>query len=239
MLEFIKRIFRKIKCYIRLPIRKVRLTRPHPISNQFGFDRGIPIDRYYIERWIQQNQEYIKGNLLEIAEDTYCRKFSIKENDCDKNIYNILTYDKTQNIENIIHGDLTDFENLPENKIDCFICTQTLNFIYDVKSAIKGIYKLLANEGTFIGTVAGLSQISRYDMERWGDYWRFTDLSIKKLFEEEFGIGNVEVISYGNVAAATAFIQGIAVEDLPNKKMLDIQDNDYQVTIGIKAVKRK
>lgn len=145
MLEFIKRIFRKIKCNIRLPIRKVRLTRPHPISNQFGFDRGTPIDRYYIERWIQQNQEYIKGNLLEIAEDTYCRKFSIKENDCDKNIYNILTYDKTQNIENIIHGDLTDFENLSENKIDCFICTQTLNFIYDVKSAIKGIYKLLAN----------------------------------------------------------------------------------------------
>lgn len=75
-------------------------------------------------------------------------------------------------------------------------------------------------------------------MERWGDYWRFTDLSIKWLFEEEFGIGNVEVISYGNVAAATAFIQGIAVEDLSNKKILDKQDNDYQVTIGIKAIKK-
>ena len=74
-------------------------------------------------------------------------------------------------------------------------------------------------------------------MNRWGDYWRFTDLSIKKIFEEIFGEGNVEVETYGNVLTATSFLQGIAAEELTKKELFK-RDNDYQVTITIKAVKK-
>lgn len=91
--------------------------------------------------------------------------------------------------------------------------------------------------GVGLITVAGISQISRYDMDRWGDYWRFTDLSIKKAFEEIFGEGNVDVETYGNVLATTAFLQGISSEEL-TKKELFYKDKDYQMTITIKAVKR-
>jgi len=135
-----------------------------------------------------------------------------------------------------IIGDLTNVSTLPKNKIDCFILTQTLNFIYDFKSAIKGTYSILKPGGVAIAIVAGISQISRYDMDRWGDYWRFTDLSMKKSFEEVFGIGNVEVETYGNVLAATAFLQGICAEELTEKELF-YQDKDYQVTIAIRAKK--
>lgn len=86
-------------------------------------------------------------------------------------------------------------------------------------------------------TVSGISQISRYDMDRWGDYWRFTDLSIRKLMESVFGEGNVEIVTFGNALAATAFLQGLAIDDLPDTSLLDKKDLDYQITIGIKATK--
>ncbi len=46
-----------------------------PVSKVFGFDRGTPIDRVYIEDFIKKNSKYIKGVVCEIAENTYSRKF--------------------------------------------------------------------------------------------------------------------------------------------------------------------
>jgi len=132
---------------------------------------------------------------------------------------------------------LTKPETLPKERIDCFICTQTLNFIFDVPKAIEGSYKVLKQGGVLLCTVSGISQISRYDMDRWGDYWRFTDLSIRKLMESVFGEGHVEIVTFGNALAATAFLQGLAVDDLPDTFLLDKKDQDYQITIGIKATK--
>ena len=87
-----------------------------------------------------------------------------------------------------------------------------------------------------MATVAGISQISRYDMDRWGDYWRFTTASLEKLFTPIFN-GGVEIASFGNVLAATAFLQGVAVEDLPDRTLLDENDPDYQMLITIIARK--
>ncbi|MCT7541250.1 hypothetical protein [Aliarcobacter cryaerophilus] len=47
----------------------------------------------------------------------------------------------------------------------------------------------------------------------------------------------MEVETYGNVLASTAFLQGISAEEL-TKDELFYKDNDYQMTITIKAVKR-
>ncbi|GAB6182729.1 hypothetical protein JCM13991_04700 [Thermodesulfovibrio hydrogeniphilus] len=202
-----------------------------PISRVFGFDRGTPIDRIYIDDFLMKNSKYIKGTVCEIAEDTYSRKFgsNVKR-------FEILHYTNDNKKATII-GDLTNLVSLPQNTIDCFILTQTLNFIYDFRLAIKGVHYMLKNEGVVLATVVGISQISRYDMDRWGDYWRFTDLSIKKAFEEVFGKGNVEVETYGNVLAATAFLQGISAEELTEDELF-YKDKDYQVTITIKAIKK-
>ena len=213
------------------PVSFIDLCRNTPVSSVFGLDRGMPIDRYYIEYFLHTNRNLIKGDILEVAENTYSKRFGTD----NAAKYNILSYTQTSNAT--IVGDLTKHTTLPSNSIDCFICTQTFNFIYDVRAAIRGAHHLLKTDGVLLATVAGLTQISRYDMDRWGDYWRFTDLSIKKLFEEAFGEGHVDVVVYGNVLAAMALLQGIAVEDLPDKSLLDEADENYQVTIGIVARK--
>ncbi len=201
-----------------------------PVSKVFGLDRGIPIDRYYIEKFLDQNKNYIKGKVLEIAESTYSKKF-----DNGISSFEILHVDDSNKKATII-GDLTKIETLPSNQIDCFICTQTLNFIYNFHDAIKGMHHLLKPGGVVLATLAGISQISRYDMDRWGDYWRFTTLSAQKIFSEVFGKENIKIDFNGNVLSSISFLEGLAVNEL-SKEELDFKDPDYQMLITVFAKK--
>jgi hypothetical protein len=206
------------------------LRKLKPVSEVFGLDRGTPVDRYYIEKFLQSNTSLIKGNVLEIAENTYSKKFGGAVT-----AFEILHYNN-ENPQATIIGDLTNISTLPSEKIDCFICTQTFQFIYNFKDAIAGARHLLKKDGVILATFAGISQISRYDMDRWGDYWRFTTLSASKAFEEVFGEGKVQVDFYGNVLSAVAFLEGISAEELTPAE-LDHKDQNYQVLITLVARK--
>lgn len=202
-----------------------------PLSRKFGFDRGTPIDRYYIEKFLKENSEDIHGVVLEIAESTYSRQFEGAKIEKFEVLHAV-----AGNPNATIIGDLANPITLPENRIDCFICTQTLNCIYDFKTAVAGAHRLLKPGGVVLATVPGISQISRYDMERWGDYWRFTSLSARKIFEESFP-GSVTINIYGNLMSAKAFLDGFAVEDLLDRRLLDVSDPDYELIIGVVARK--
>ncbi len=201
-----------------------------PVSSSFGLDRGTPVDRYYIEHFLSTNSSFIKGRVLEIAESTYSKKYGHGVTS-----FEVLHVDEHAPNATII-GDLTNVSSLPEEIIDCFICTQTLNFIYDVRAAITGIHKLLKPGGVALITVACLTQISRYDSDRWGDFWRFTPMSIHRLFQEVFEHGQLDLNFYGNVYAATAIMQGLCVEEL-NKDLLLQKQQDYPVTVVLKVKK--
>jgi hypothetical protein len=73
-------------------------------------------------------------------------------------------------------------------------------------------------------------------MDRWGDYWRFTTASLTKLFAD-FSWDELQIASCGNALAATCFLQGAAIEDLPNRELLNDQDRDYQVLLTVFARK--
>ena len=207
------------------------LSTVKPLSDVFGLDRGTPIDRYYVENFLKTRSGLIKGRVLEIGDSIYSHRFGGTGVDA----YEVL-HATNENRAATIFGDLTDCATLPENAIDCFICTQTFNFIYEVQKAVQGTHHLLKPGGVLLATVAGISQISRYDMDRWGDYWRFTTASIKKLFEPLFN-GGIDIESFGNAMAASAFLQGVAIEDLPDRALLDLNDPDYQLIITIVARK--
>lgn len=241
ILRFVKKcnkIFKSIKRQtpIRLSIACkyiLSLNRStKPKSRKFGFDRGGPIDHYYIQKFIKENSQFIHGVVLEVADSKYSKKFG---NNIEKFEVLHLTND---NAKATIVADLTEIESLPENFADCFICTQTFNFIYDFKSAIKGAYRLLKPGGVLLATVAGISQISRYDMDRWGDYWRFTTRSCEQAFQEVFGTENVVINFHGNCLVAKSFLNGKSSLEF-TKKELDYRDNDYQMLITIRAHKPK
>lgn len=213
-------------------VRFGSFARIEPISRVFGFDRGQPVDRYYIDKFIQQHRACIRGRCLEIGDDAYTRKYG---SDTVSQID--VLHAVEGNPKATIVGDLATGENVPDNAYDCVICTQTLNFIRDPRCAIATLHRSLVVGGVTLVTVPGISQISRYDMDRWGDFWRFTDLSARSLFEEAFGKENVVVETFGNVLAACAFLHGLASSEL-SREELDHQDQDYQLTIGIRAHRR-
>lgn len=217
------------------PVDLKSLNQETPVDEHMGFSRGKPIDRFYIEKHLKKNRNSIKGHLLEVAEDHYIKEFCSSPNTSS---FAVLDFNKEEATPPLIYNfDLEQTSTCPENEFDCFVCTNTFNFIYDIKAAIKSSHKILKPGGSLVGTVASYTQVSKFDYERWGDFWRFTDKSIKRLLQEEFG-NNVDVEIYGNFSTALALMQGLALEDIKDKSILDSTDPIYASVIGFKAVKK-
>jgi hypothetical protein len=226
----IKKSFQLLKRNLSRP-RGIDFESVYPVSDHFGDDRGTPVDRLYIDSFLAANRHLIRGRVLEVAEDTYSRKFG-----SDVDSFDVLHYEAGAPHATLI-GDLSTPSTLPESRFDCFICTQTIHVIYNYMDAIRGAYRLLAPGGVLLCTLSGIAQISRFDMDRWGDYWRFTTLSAQRSFSEVFGDQNVTVDYGGNCYAAINFLRGIALEEL-DKKKLTVKDPNYPIVISIIATKR-
>ena len=216
------------------PVGRVRLGDLHrvtPISREYGFDRGLPVDRYYIERFLARHASEMAGRVLEIGDDGYTRRFGgsrVSRSD--------VLHVHGGNLRATIVGDLTDAGVLPELAFDCIVLTQTLQLIYDVPRAIAHIHRALAPNGAVLVTAPGISQIDRGEWGRtW--YWSFTPAALRRLFADEFGADNVMLEQYGNVFAATAFLQGLAVEEIDTND-LDPVDQAYPVIVGLRARRR-
>jgi len=200
-----------------------RLLLKNPISSLFGFDRGIPIDRYYIEAFLSENRMHIKGMTIEIADNAYTKRFG-------ERVTRSLILHVSDKGADII-GNLETGEGLPVELADCIIMTQTLSFIYDIKSAVKHSLQMLKKGGCLLVTNPGITQISRYDYDRWGQYWSFTDKTIRRLFEEHVPKENITTATYGNVKTAACFLYGMASEELV-KQDLNYNDPNYQLVVA-------
>jgi SAM-dependent methyltransferase len=207
------------------------LRRLTPISRIFGLDRGTPVARYYVERFLLAHASDIQGHVLEVGDDSYTRRFGRERvKRCD------VLHVNSDNPNATIVCDLTDAGHIASDLFDCIICTQTLNFIYDVRSAVRALYRIVKPGGVVLFTVSGISQISRYDMDRYGHYWNFTSLSARRLIEEVFSPEYVQVTAHGNVLAAISFLHGLAARDLRPEE-LNYTDADYELVITIRALK--
>jgi SAM-dependent methyltransferase len=208
-----------------------RLDRVEPISRRFGLDRGTPIDRYYVEGFLHRYAGDVRGRVLEVGDDAYTRILG-----GDRVERRDILHAVAGNPKATIVGDLADPCTLPDSAFDCVICTQTLQFIFEVQAAVGSLCRALRPGGVLLATVPGISQISRYDMDRWGEHWRFTTQAVKALFHPYFDAASLEVVAYGNVYAAVSLLHGLAVEEI-TRENLDAQDPDYQVLIGARATR--
>jgi SAM-dependent methyltransferase len=223
---------RKAKAAVWPPVGMVRfgsLRRTKPISRLFGFDRGQCIDRVYIDAFLNEYRADIAGRVLEIAENTYTRRFG------DRVVRSDVLHAAPGNPNATIVADLTRDDPVPQGAFDCIVLTQTLNVVYDTRALLAKLRSMLKPGGVLLATAPGISQVSRYDMDRWGDYWRFTSLSLRRLLEEQFPADAVTVRNYGNVLTAVGFLHGLAAADLP-AQAFDSTDRDYEVLLGVRAV---
>ena len=204
--------------------------RTTPLSTEFGYDRGGPVDRYYIENFLQRESSHIKGRVLEIGGNDYTLQFG--GNRVSKS--DVLHVEEGNPIATFV-GDLSNAPHIPDNLFDCILLVQTLHLIYDFKGALKTCHRLLKPGGTLLLTVPYITSIDYGEWKKtW--YWAFTDKVMQKLMEEEFPASGLEIKPYGNVYAATAFLQGMGLPEV-DKQKLDQHDQHFQVVVSVKAVK--
>jgi glycosyltransferase involved in cell wall biosynthesis len=204
--------------------------RLRPFSRQYGYDRGNPVDRYYIENFLRANKEFVKGTVLEVGDSTYGYRFgSIRVHSVE-----VFHSNPGHPLANYF-GSLTDCPQIPANHFDCIILTQTLHLIYDYSAALNTCFRILKPGGVLLLTVPGISQIAD---DQWGEnwFWSFTTQSIKIMLGSYFKEDHVNIQTFGNVFTAAAFLYGLAEQDL-QKAQLDYIDPHYQLLITAVAKK--
>jgi SAM-dependent methyltransferase len=192
---------------------------------------GRPIDRVYIEGYLERQAADIRGDVLEILDAVYTFRFGgdrVKRAD-------VLDASPTTTAATV-RGNLETGAGVPVDAYDCFICTQTLPFIFDVAAAVRGIRDVLAPGGVALVTLPALSPTSREDRRDWGDWWRFTSMSAARLFADAFGQDAVAVQAHGNVLTAAAFLYGYAAEELSDAELAHA-DPDCELLICVRAVR--
>jgi glycosyltransferase involved in cell wall biosynthesis/SAM-dependent methyltransferase len=213
-------------------VRLGDLDRTAPISRVFGYDRGGPVDRYYIEGFLARHQTDIRGRVLEVGDDVYTRTYGgdrVERRD-------VLHVHRGNPLATFV-GDLAGDNDLPSDSFDCVILTQTLQLIFDVPAALATVHRILRPGGVLLATVPGISNI---DPDEWGPtwYWSFTDHAVTRLAAGVFRPDRIEVTTYGNVKAAVAFLHGLAAIEV-DRADLDIIDPCYQVVIGLRAARNR
>jgi peptidoglycan/xylan/chitin deacetylase (PgdA/CDA1 family)/SAM-dependent methyltransferase len=206
------------------------LRRTKPISPEWGYDRGKPIDRYYIEGFLEENARHVRGRVLEIQEDDYSRRFGGE----DVESIDVVDACATNPRANVI-ADLRRTSALPEGTYDCIILTQTIHVIDDMEAVARECFRLLKPGGTLLVTLPCLSRVClEYGPD--GDYWRTTEAGARQLFSAAFPPYAIETRVYGNVLAGTAFTYGLCCDEVTPRE-LDETDPYNPTLIGVCATK--
>lgn len=235
------RITRGQGARVQLPYRRT------PTSTYFGFDRGTPVDRFYIDEYLSRfgsSEGYatgaIQGRVLEIGGREYIDRFGTFGDEPGPGVVTRvdILHANDANPEATFVGSLEDPGCLPADTFDCIVCTQTLHVIYDFRAALRSMHAALAPGGVLLLTVPGITRACTPDRDEWGDWWRFTGSSVRRLLEEVFEPEQVYVESYGNVLSAVSFLHGLAAEELRPSELAG-RDPDYEVIIAARAVKAR
>jgi SAM-dependent methyltransferase len=210
----------------RAALRRPRLPAA-PYHRKYGLRVGRPIDRVYIEGFLERHAGDVRGRVLEIYDRGYTERFGGEGVERSEVLDNSPTA-----AEATVSGDLETGAGLPAAAFDCFNCTQTLSLIYDVRAAVANAHALLKPGGVLLVTVPGISQQADPAAEEFPDYWRFTKLALERLLRERFE--DVAVEAHGTVAAAGAFLYGVPADEV-DPALLAPHDPDYELVVCARA----
>jgi SAM-dependent methyltransferase len=198
------------------------------VSSNFGFDRGGPVDRYYIEGFLAERSDLIRGHVLEVKSAAYTNRFGGTRVAASE----VLDIDRN-NPDATIIADLNDAAELPDSTFDCIILTQTLQYVWDLPNAITQLHRSLRDGGVLLVTVPVTTSLSDTSSS-W--YWSFTPASLERLLQQVFGKQAVETRSLGNLLTVTAFLYGLSYKELTEAELAR-SDPEYPLVVAATALK--
>jgi SAM-dependent methyltransferase len=210
-------------------VRWGSLRRTVPFSRAWGYDRGTPIDRVYIEAFLEEHAADVRGACLEVLNADYTDRFGgsrVSRRD-------VLDIDPSNTRATIV-ADLGEADSLPAQQFDCVIFTQTLHLVPDMRTAVANVWQSLAPGGVLLLTVPALG---RHDTRTGShhDRWRVTTTGLQWLLSE-LPRANATTSTYGNLLACTAFLYGLAAGELTTE---ELQVTDAQFPLIVAARVRK
>jgi SAM-dependent methyltransferase len=201
-----------------------------PLTRDWGYSRGQPVDRLYIEQFLSRHRHCIRGDVVEIGDDIYTRQFG------GARVSKSSILDRPGNAKATIVADLRDAPEIPDGSFDCVILTQVLVLIRDFEAALRTVSRILKPGAVALITVPGISQISTDAAEAAAWSWSFYPETFRSFLANHFDSQKLVVGSYGNVKTTIAFLAGLAQEDLAPA---DFQQDDsrYPLIVAARVVK--
>lgn len=220
---------RTVRRLAAVPRARVRMTvGVRPLSARWAHDRGRPIHRLYLERFLREFAADIRGRCLEFERDCYTSRIG----GAAATRIEVLHLDASNPRATIV-ADLTKPNDIPSDSFDCIICTHVLHEIYELDKAVSELHRILKPGGALLVAVPSVSMSGQDRME----LWRFLPRGLHMVLASVFGVDNVTIRSYGNSLAAAAELRGLAVHELTGAE-LDAHDPRFPVEVCARAIKR-
>ena len=200
------------------PVRALRrraleqgvLRRTRPVSPSYGFDRGTPVDRLFIERFLEAHRADLRGRVLEVQDRLYTDRYG---HDLERvDVLDVVP----DNPRATVVGDLEDPALLTPGAYDCQVVTQVLQFVEPVP-VLRNLYAALAPGGVLLLTAPAVGRLSTSTP---GDRQRPLPDGVRHWLREACPDADVRVQGEGNTLAAVATLLGLAVEDLVLEDLL-------------------
>ncbi len=204
------------------------LRRLRPFSDSWGFDRGVPVDRYYISEFMAENCADIRDHVVEVGDRHYTKRFGGGR----VTVSDVLMPRQDRSVT--IEADLRNAPHVADGSFDCVIATQVLECIDEFHLATSTIHRILKPGGVALVTLPSIQRLD--NPHEWPLLWGFSDGAARFMFEKQFGERNSAVRAYGNILSATAFLYGLSAHELTDAE-LNHTDPDYQVIVGVRARK--
>jgi hypothetical protein len=202
------------------------LRRTEPLSDQFGFDRGTPIDRFYLHRFLEAERSAITGDVLEIQVPSHAHRFG-------HDLKRVDTLDITPDFSPTYLCDLAEAGTVvPEESYDCFLLPNTLQHLLRLEEALTQALRIVRPGGVILASAANLVRLTSST----DDFWRLTAAAWRLVTSRVWNGCAIDVRAHGNCLAVVAATYGLAVEELSTKE-LAVDDDRFPVLTTIKCVK--
>jgi len=198
------------------------LRRTTPFSTTFGFERGQPIDRYYLHRFLASHRDLITGDVLEVQGTSYAERFG-------QNLSRADSFDIEPRFTPTYLCDLAHCADvIPDRAYDCLLLPNALPHFRELDRCLAHALRVVRPGGTILASVAGLLPLTGDAPE----YWRLTPDGWRQKLGAAWAGAALEIAGHGNCLSAVAAQLGLALEELTEAE-LDVQDPRFPVLTTI------